>query len=50
VAALGPRWLAGPFERLAIGGALCWPAVGIVFAIIGAIASAPGSRSSKSLR
>jgi hypothetical protein len=39
-AGVGPLWLGGLFELLAIGGALYWLAAGIVFAIIGAVASA----------
>jgi hypothetical protein len=39
-AAMGPLWLGGLFELLAIGGALYWVTAGVAFAIVGAVASA----------
>jgi hypothetical protein len=39
-AGLGPLWLGGLFELLAIGGGLYWVAAGVAFAIVGAVASA----------
>ena len=40
VAAVGPLWLGGLLELLAIGGALYWVTAGVAFAIVGAVASA----------
>jgi modulator of FtsH protease len=40
LAAVGPLWVGGLFELLAIGGALYWVAAGVAFAIVGAVASA----------
>jgi modulator of FtsH protease len=39
-AAVGPLWIGGLLELLAIGGALYWVTAGIAFAIVGAVASA----------